>query len=653
MHHLHYEEWNHNRIKAIIDHYGHKFFYYKKILDLGSYHGDIAAAFVRLGADVLCVDVREDNLKEINKKHKHLKTMRVDLDHDWPFIGQKFDFIFSLDLLCHLKNYERHINDICSTAENIVLETEVLDSSNSNEKLILYEDKFVKDLSMHGEGSIVSAVNVQNRISNAGGKYKRLDHNKLNTHGYLYDWKEVNLGRSASNRRMWFIMVDQLFSKLIESRENIQKIENQLNITPSISENKSPEIQQIVHPHIEQPQNNYFISKPSMVVNNSPTMQKIRLYYNACEDDNPSRKQELDFCLNKNISNSLIETIIFREKDPTFNFMFHRINELTGPDDLNIICNSDIFFDKSILLARNLQHKQIYALSSWNWYNDGNVSFSNASDNQNAWIIRGKITNILGHFPISAPNGDNKIAYEFHKGGYKVINPSKSIKSYNFNVGAVKRPLKNIEGPHVFVVPTDMPPSQFDVPTIRLFYNYYEDKHPERKKEIDFCLQKNRSNPLLDIIMVECNTVPTYGFFFDKINQITGPNDINIIANSDIFFDNTIILTSGMGHREMYALSRWEWKDETSITHRALRNSQDTWIVRGKVENVDGNIQLGRSWCDNKIAYAFNQSGYKVSNPSRSIKTYHYHNSGVRNYDERENNIIPEKYLFVEVAELP
>lgn len=168
---------------------------------------------------------------------------------------------------------------------------------------------------------------------------------------------------------------------------------------------------------------------------------------------------------------------------------------------------------------------------------------------------------------------------------------------------------------------------------IRLFYNYYEDKNPLRKREIDYCLQRNLANKLITTIICESPGKPSYKFFFDQINKVTGPEDINIICNSDIFLDETISLALNIKDKQLYALSRWDWLGNDALTRFFDRpDSQDTWIVKGKVEDVFGDFTLGIRGCDNRIAYEFMKAGYNVSNPSKSIKTYHVHNSGVRNY---------------------
>lgn len=177
---------------------------------------------------------------------------------------------------------------------------------------------------------------------------------------------------------------------------------------------------------------------------------------------------------------------------------------------------------------------------------------------------------------------------------------------------------------------------------IRLFYNYYEDKNPNRKREIDFCLQKNMENKLISTIILESPGKPTYSSFFQQINKLAEPDDISIICNSDIFLDETITLATTMKPNQMYALLRWEWYGPNRIIFHPRPDSQDTWIVKGKVEKVFGDFTLGIRGCDNRIAHEFLTAGYDVSNPSMSIKTYHVHNSNIRNYTMAD--VVPPPY---------
>jgi hypothetical protein len=185
---------------------------------------------------------------------------------------------------------------------------------------------------------------------------------------------------------------------------------------------------------------------------------------------------------------------------------------------------------------------------------------------------------------------------------------------------------------------------------IRLLYNYYEDKNPARKKEIDFCLQKNLENNYLNMVIIESAEKLTYDFFFNRINELTGPDDINIICNSDIFFDDTIRLASHLPPRKAYALSRWDFINPQHSNLFNREDSQDTWIIRGPAKHIVGNFTLGMKGCDNRIAFELQQAGYHPTNPAHSIKTHHVHNSNVRNYSHKDT--VKGNYLRLKLTSL-
>src|SRR5271166_6459072 len=110
-----YHEWNQKRIKGIVDFYGHKFFYMKKVLELGCGYADMGGTLYRLGAAVTGVDARPEHLKIVSKKFSGIKTIHASLDGQWPFSGQKFDLVLDLGLMCHLSDFERHLRDVCAS----------------------------------------------------------------------------------------------------------------------------------------------------------------------------------------------------------------------------------------------------------------------------------------------------------------------------------------------------------------------------------------------------------------------------------------------------------------------------------------------------------------------------------------------------------
>lgn len=202
---------------------------------------------------------------------------------------------------------------------------------------------------------------------------------------------------------------------------------------------------------------------------------------------------------------------------------------------------------------------------------------------------------------------------------------------------------------------------------INLYVNYYKPIDKQRQEEIDFCFDKNLNNSLInqmivfgsfneavaDAIVYVKNDRPTYQDYFNKANEITSDDDINIICNSDIYFDETLELVKNIKPNEVYCLTRWEYNDgqitDFNKMHGAPHGfSQDAWIWRGKTRMKDCDkviaisdetkeydeipFNLGIAGCDNHIAYRFGQSGYKLLNPSIEIRAIHVHKEQSRNY---------------------
>jgi 2-polyprenyl-3-methyl-5-hydroxy-6-metoxy-1,4-benzoquinol methylase len=198
-------DWNQKRIKAILDFYGHEFMAHKKVLDLGCGHGDLGGVLYRLGADITCVDARQDFLKVVSKKFEGIKVVKADLDSNWPFYGKKFDLILDLGLLCHLRDYEAHLKAVCQSTSHLVLETAVCDSSDPFKCIPVYENKNIADLSINGLGSRPSAAAIERILNEAGMSFKRIDGSKYNSKPYSYDWQEKNDDSLDLNkRRLWF-----------------------------------------------------------------------------------------------------------------------------------------------------------------------------------------------------------------------------------------------------------------------------------------------------------------------------------------------------------------------------------------------------------------------------------------------------------------
>jgi hypothetical protein len=148
---------------------------------------------------------------------------------------------------------------------------------------------------------------------------------------------------------------------------------------------------------------------------------------------------------------------------------------------------------------------------------------------------------------------------------------------------------------------------------------------------------------------------PTFNTFFEKMYLPLYSNQINVMANSDIFFTEGLSdirdYMSNLDTHTCVALSRYDYDRTNGLTpfHRA--DSQDTWIFNDRPQiRTELEFGMGMAGCDNRLAYDIINQGYQIINPCSSIVTYHLHSSNVRNYlnDKSEPiNRIPPPYHLV------
>jgi len=193
------------------------------------------------------------------------------------------------------------------------------------------------------------------------------------------------------------------------------------------------------------------------------------LYTTFYNETNDSRKQELSFCLLNNISNKAISKIIvfnegdsiahlapskieevFIDKRPTYQDFINYINTNPTSDDIHIIANTDIYFDKNIEVLKHINLKDTcLALSRWDTADTIKPKLYNHNDSQDVWVFKGPIKQQLkANFPLGVPRCDNKLLFELQEAGYKVLNPAFSIKS--FHVHKNRRSLVYTEGDNIY-----------------------------------------------------------------------------------------------------------------------------------------------------------------------------------------------------------
>lgn len=166
---------------------------------------------------------------------------------------------------------------------------------------------------------------------------------------------------------------------------------------------------------------------------------------------------------------------------------------------------------------------------------------------------------------------------------------------------------------------------------------------PERQDELRECWRLNAE-------LFDEQTNFTGRLTLTELFAMCKPNMVNVLANSDIAFDDTIALAQGIAPNECYALTRWEG----GALYPAGYQSQDVWIVNGGPHEIDVPWPMGTPGIDNRLVSVLRNSGFTVTNPSKSIRCHHMHAVQWRSYlvgGEKVFRISPP-YDFVWPSEL-
>jgi SAM-dependent methyltransferase len=207
--HPSYYGWRVTRCNKMLEIYGVDYFKGKKILELGAGHGDIGAFFAELGAQVLCLEGRIQNVNFARLKHhkiENIKFEQFNLENDFSHFG-RFDVIINFGLIYHLKNVDAHLKCCFATANEIILETVVCDSTDPHKIFFLAERREVDEDSLDGIGSRPSPFYIERIAAENNFDFTRCFTPDLNyTHQFSYDWKHKNDNQISDDfilRRFW------------------------------------------------------------------------------------------------------------------------------------------------------------------------------------------------------------------------------------------------------------------------------------------------------------------------------------------------------------------------------------------------------------------------------------------------------------------
>ena len=197
---------------------------------------------------------------------------------------------------------------------------------------------------------------------------------------------------------------------------------------------------------------------------------------------------------------------------------------------------------------------------------------------------------------------------------------------------------------------------------------YYVPEKPKRSKEIRTCLERNMESKLIDRIVLmneKKEELPTGGrvtleervlgkrlTYADVIRAAADfPADvICVFANADICIDDESWRQLWQVNMEnkFLAILRYD-VPESGLTEDAKifgprADSQDTWAIRVEDIRTRGastiakglDFPFGKMGCDNAVALEMLRQKFLVVNPCLSLKTWHFHSSGVRGYEAND-----------------
>ena len=204
---------------------------------------------------------------------------------------------------------------------------------------------------------------------------------------------------------------------------------------------------------------------------------------------------------------------------------------------------------------------------------------------------------------------------------------------------------------------------------------FYRPTSAAREREVVTCLRRNAASRLIDRVVLlneKKESLPqglggkvseevigarlTYKAVLEWIGGV--PDDVIVaFANADICIDDASWrdLWSVKLDGKFLALLRYDVPASGSVEEATLfgprADSQDTWIVRAADVKAAGvaawsafDFPFGKMGCDNAVALEMFRAKFLVVNPALSLKTWHFHASGLRTY---VRNDVIEKPVFL------
>lgn len=220
-----YQRWAQKRIDKIINVLGQDWFANKKVLELGSGHGDIGKHFVSLGANVTFTDARENYLTAIVDSYQNTGycpttvCLNQNIEYD---LKTTFDLVLHLGVLYHVEHWQQDLRCALGQSNLAFLETRVAPRQDAT--VGVKGEISLADFGLYNcRRPVFTQEAVEQELLKLGCKFIRFDSNELNTDWswdvtglltkHVYDWNYHNVNSYLINqdcdvhyRRMWLVV---------------------------------------------------------------------------------------------------------------------------------------------------------------------------------------------------------------------------------------------------------------------------------------------------------------------------------------------------------------------------------------------------------------------------------------------------------------
>ena len=212
-----------------------------------------------------------------------------------------------------------------------------------------------------------------------------------------------------------------------------------------------------------------------------------------------------------------------------------------------------------------------------------------------------------------------------------------------------------------------------------VFTQFFKHKDSSRYQEIKECLKRNCTCPYIDkVVLINekdyagaaatalgSTKVEQIVNMSTKIQQVISgrrlayadflkyvhdnvPNGVFVIlCNADIYFGDSLLDLWKINMADkMFGLLRWDVNnkcdEKTAKLFGPRADSQDSWAflsdsIKSRVWDYQKfNFQLGQPGCDNAFAGHILRQKFLLSNPALTFKSFHLHNTNIRNYDKKD-----------------